>query len=173
MENIICETPRLRLRMIDSGDFDALMNILGDAEVMKFSIHGPETHEGIQKFLDGTQKRYERDGVAQWAVILKESGQFIGECGISAQIVDGNQELEIGYRFARKYWGKGYATEAAVACRDYGFTQKNYSRLISIIEAENSASIRVAEKVGMRVERESEFHGIPVKIYSLARADVI
>jgi ribosomal-protein-alanine N-acetyltransferase len=105
--------------------------------------------------------------MAQWAVILKEAGQFIGECGISVQHIDNVEEFEIGYRFAKKYWGEGYATEAAIACQKYGTEQFSVKRYISIIEKENIRSIRVAEKGGMTLEKESVFHGIPVLIYSL------
>lgn len=164
---VITETPRLLLRKIQESDFDALLKILGDPEVMRFSLHGAEDHDGVRKFLESTWQRYERDGVAQWAVVLKETGACIGECGISVQIIDGIKEYEIGYRLAKSYWGQGLATEAAKVCRDLGFGQLVISRLISIIEAENKASIRVAEKVGMRMEKESAFHGISVKIYSL------
>jgi RimJ/RimL family protein N-acetyltransferase len=167
---IIAETPRLLLRKIEENDFDALFKVLGDPEVMRFSLHGAENHDGVRKFLDATWKRYERDGVAQWAVVLKETGACIGECGISVQTIDGIKEYEIGYRLAKSHWGRGFATEAAKACRDFGFKQKGFSRLISIIEAKNQASIRVAEKVGMLVEKESTFHGIAVKIYSLEQA---
>jgi RimJ/RimL family protein N-acetyltransferase len=164
---IICQTSRLILRKILPSDFDGLFEVLGDAEVMRFSVRGPESHEGVHKFLEATAKRYERDGVAQWAVIEKETGKFIGECGISVQMIDGKKEYEIGYRFSRRFWGKGYATEAAIACRDYGIQSLGLTRLISIIESENNRSIRVAEKVGMELEKESNFHGIPVRIYSM------
>ena len=164
---IICETPRLVLRKVVQEDASALFEILGDSEVMRFSIHGPETPEGVQKFLDATFKRYSRDGFGQWAVIEKASGNLIGECGISVQIIDDTKEYEIGYRFSRQSWGQGMATEAAIACRDFGFTKLKLEKLISLIEAENHQSIRVAEKVGMKLEKESVFHGIPVRIYVL------
>jgi [ribosomal protein S5]-alanine N-acetyltransferase len=172
MDNIVCETQRLILRKITQQDSDALFEILGDPEVMSFSVHGPETREGIQKFLDATIRRYERDGVAQWAVIEKASDKFVGECGISVQMIDEKREFEIGYRFSRLYWGKGFATEAAIACRDYGFMNIMLKRLISIIEADNRRSIRVAEKIGMKLEKESFFHGIPVRIYNLEKYEL-
>jgi [ribosomal protein S5]-alanine N-acetyltransferase len=79
----------------------------------------------------------------------------------------GKREYEITYRFAKRHWGQGYATEAAAACCEYGFNVKSLPRLISIIEAENKSSIRVAERVGMAYEAEAIFHNIPVKVYSL------
>lgn len=100
----------------------------------------------------------------------KSDGICVGECGICAQEVDGEREFEISYRMRRDCWGTGLATEAARACRDYGFKQAGLRRLISIIESENAASIRVAEKTGMTLEKRASFHGIPVLIYSVANA---
>ena len=94
----------------------------------------------------------------------------MGECGICAQEVDGEREFEISYRMRRDCWGNGLATEAARACRDHGFNQAGLRRLISIIESGNAASIRVAEKMGMTLEKRASFHGIPVLIYSVAHA---
>ncbi len=168
---IIAETPRLRLRKFLEADFEDLYLVLSHPEVMRFSVRGPYDRDGIARFLDVTQKRYEKGGVAQWAVVLKETGKCIGECGISVQDIDGKKQHEIGYRLARPLWGKGYATEAAMACREYGFNVKGLTRMISIIETENHASIRVAEKVGMKLEKESVFHEIPVRIYSLSKVD--
>jgi len=169
MSDVICETPRLILRKIVDADVDSLLPILGNAEVMRFSLHGPDDREGVQKFIDATKKRYVRDGVAQWAVILKSSGAFVGECGISVQMIDEKKEYEIGYRFNPLYWKQGLASEAAIACRDYGFNELKMERLISIIEKENIASIGVAKRVGMIIEKEAVFHGIPIEIYSLQK----
>ncbi len=167
MTDIICETPRLILRKIVDEDVDPLLSILGDADVMRFSVHGPDNRDGVLKFIAATKKRYSRDGVAQWAVILKSSGALIGECGISVQTIDDTKEYEIGYRFNPQYWKRGFGSEAAIACRDLGFQKLNIKRLISIIEKENDASIGVAKKVGMSLEKESVFQGIPVQIYSI------
>ncbi len=117
MTDIICETPRLMLRKIVDEDLDSLLAILGDAEVMRFSVHGPDNRDGVLKFIEATKKRYSRDGVAQWAVILKSSGALIGECGISVQTINETKEYEIGYRFNPQYWKRGFGSEAAVAAR--------------------------------------------------------
>jgi [ribosomal protein S5]-alanine N-acetyltransferase len=168
---IICETPRLILRQFNESDVEPLLSFLGDPEVMRFSITGPETREDIQtRYLPGCLKRYSRDGLGQWAVVRKSDGTCIGECGICLQKVDGESEFEISYRMRRDCWGSGLATEAAQACRDYGFKQAGLRRLISIIESENTASIRVAEKMGMTLEKKASFHNIPVLIYSVAKA---
>jgi len=168
---IICETSRLILRKFNESDVEPLLSILGDPEVMRFSIKGPATREDIQtKYLPSCLKRYSRDGLGQWAVVRKSDGICIGECGICAQEIDGQREFEISYRMRRDCWGLGLATEAARACRDYGFKQAGLHRLISIIESENAASIRVAEKMGMTLAKSASFHNIPVLIYSVANA---
>jgi len=168
---IVCETSRLILRKFNESDVDPLLGFLGDPEVMRFSIRGPETREDIQtRYLPGCLKRYSRDGLGQWAVVLKSGGICVGECGICVQEVDGEREFEISYRMRRDCWGIGLATEAARACRDYGFKQAGLHRLISIVESGNAASIRVAEKMGMKLEKRASFHEIPVLIYSVANA---
>jgi ribosomal-protein-alanine N-acetyltransferase len=165
--SIVCETPRLVLRRFDEGDVEALFAFRSDPEVMRFSIRGPETREDIQaRYLPGCFKRYARDGLGQWALVRKSDRALIGECGICVQEIDGLREYEIGYRLRRDCWGQGLATEAARACRDLGF-RAGLARLISIIAAENKASIRVAEKTGMSLEKRASFHRIAVLIYAV------
>ena len=162
---------RASLRTFNEGDVDPLFGFRGDPEVMRFSIKGPETREDIQtRYLPGCSRRYSRDGLGQWAVVRKSDGLCVGECGICAQEVDGEREFEISYRMRRDCWGNGLATEAARVCRDHGFNKAGLRRLISIIEPENAASIRVAEKMWMTLEKRASFHGIPVLIYSVAKA---
>jgi [ribosomal protein S5]-alanine N-acetyltransferase len=169
--SIVCETPRLMLRKFDEGDVEALFGFRGDPEVMRFSVAGLETREDIQtKYLPSCIRRYSRDGFGQWAVIRRSDGRCIGECGICVQVVDGIREYEISYRLRRDCWGLGLATEAARACLDYGFKEARLTRLISIIEAENVASIRVAEKMGMSLEKRATFHRVSALIYGVTHA---
>ena len=165
---IVCETSRLLLRKFNENDLEPLLAIRGDPAVMRFSVSGPETREDIQtRYLPACLKRYSRDGFGQWAVVRKSDRVCVGECGICVQEVEGAREFEISYRMRRDCWGSGLATEAARACRDYGFNQAGLRRLISIIESENLASIRVAEKIGMTLQKRASFHKIPVLIYSI------
>jgi len=166
--SIVCQTTRLILRKFNESDVDPILGFRGDPEVMRFSIAGPETREDIQaKYLPSCLRRYSRDGLGQWAVVRKTDGICVGECGICAQEVDGAKEFEISYRLRRDCWGNGLATEAARACCDYGFKQAGLRRLISIIEFENTASIRVAEKMGMTLVKRALFHRIPVLVYGV------
>lgn len=165
----IIETPRLILREFSEHDIEAVFAFRGDPEVMRFSVTGPETIDMIRtRFLPRCRERYAKDGCGQWAVVQKSDGVCVGECGICLQQVEGESEYEIGYRLHRDHWKKGLAAEAAAACRDYGFQKMGLKRLVSIIEAENAASIRVAERTGMTLEKRATFYQIPVLIYAMA-----
>jgi [ribosomal protein S5]-alanine N-acetyltransferase len=108
---------------------------------------------------------YAERGHGLWAMTLKGAEQVIGDCGLIAQEVEGVEETEIGYHIRRDFWGQGLATEAARACRDYGFERLGRSRLISMIRPENFPSRRVAEKNGMRIEREVFWRGFRHYVY--------
>jgi [ribosomal protein S5]-alanine N-acetyltransferase len=149
----ILETDRLILREFQLDDVDALARILSDAETMRFYPLHFDRKE-VEDWIDRNRRRYTKDGHGLWAVVLKSSGELIGDCGLTVQDVEGSNEIEIGYHVRRDLWGQGFATEAARACRDYGFTNLGFSRLVSIIRPENFASRRVAEKNDMIVWKE-------------------
>jgi len=100
---------------------------------------------------------------------LKSSGEMIGDCGLVLQDVEGEKLVEIGYHVRRNLWGKGLGTEAACACRDFGFKNLDVARLISLIRAENHASRRVAEKAGLTMWKEIVWHWMPHLVYSISR----
>ncbi len=167
---VITETDRLVLRPFELSDLDALTPILADPEVMRFSVSGPWSRERTLRFLQGCVADYaeERWGFGLWAVVHKRDAQLIGYCGLSRFAdVDGVAEVEIGFRLAPEYWGRGLATEAVRAVRDYAFEHLGMRRLISMIEPENSRSIRVAEKAGMVREKEIWKWGRPVLVYAV------
>jgi RimJ/RimL family protein N-acetyltransferase len=110
-------------------------------------------------------KRYENNQYGQYAVILKETGEFIGQCGVQEQEVDGIKEIEVGYHFFPDHWGNGYATEAAIHFKNWGLNNKIASSIISIIHIDNLASQAVARKNGMTIEKRTEWNGIPVDIF--------
>lgn len=168
MENakIIAVTEHLRIRHFRESDFDAMAQLLADPEVMKFSLDGPCSIERTQKYMTYIFNMYRDHGLGLWAVEHKNDDRFIAYCGHFIHTIDQQREIELGYRFARPYWGKGLATEAGKAVCDYAFNQLKLNRLISIIQAENIASIRVAEKCGLTYEKDSVFHDIPVRIYA-------
>jgi RimJ/RimL family protein N-acetyltransferase len=164
---VICETDRLIIRKFTTRDLNKLHAILSDAEVMLYSLYGPYSLEQTDTFLKGTLNAYHSRGYAQYAVILKDSKELIGFCGFFNQEIENVIEMELGYRFSKKHWGQGYACEAAIACRDYAFSELGAKKLISIIDPNNVASIKVAEKAGLRLEKSTYYHDIMVLIYSI------
>ena len=167
---IIAETERLRLRHFHIGDGAAMDRVFGDPEVLRYG-RGPQTPEWVRNWLRGCLENYHQKwGFGLWAVIERQTEQTIGYCGLSHfDDIAGQPEIEIGYRLARESWGRGYATEAARAVRDYAFHTLNISRLISIIDPRNTASVKVAEKTGLRYEKDAMFKEVPVRIYSISR----
>ncbi len=148
----ILETERTYLRELTLDDYDDLCEILQDKEIMYAYEHAFSDAE-VQGWLDKQRERYKRDGFGLWAVIDKETERFIGQVGLTLQLVEGQEELEIGYLIKRKYWHRGFATEAAVACREYAFNLLKRDRVVSIIRDNNYASQRVAIRVGMKIEK--------------------
>ena len=166
----ILETPRLVLRELSADDGDALALILSDAETMRF-YPAPLDRTGVEDWIARNRRRYADHGHGLWALTLKPSGELIGDCGLTVQHVDGVDEIEIGYHVRRDLWGRGLATEAARACRDYGFTQLAAGRLISLIRPENEPSRRVAQKNGMRVWKEIAWHDLQHLVYAISREE--
>ena len=167
MSNYILESERLGFRKIVEEDADALFQILNNSDVMRYSINGPSSEEGVFKFIHSTLARYDKDGVGPWAVIEKLTNSLIGDCGFSVKDIDRIKEFELSFRLSRKYWGKGLGTEAALACRNYGFKTLNLDRIISIQERENKQPIKVIQKIGMTLEKETTYHHKIVLIYSI------
>lgn len=155
---MIAEAQRLFLRCFHVADLDAMMEIFGDAEVMRFGL-GPQSRDWVQTWLRGCLEDYYcKWGFGLWAVVHKPDLRVIGFCGLTRfDNIDGQVEIEIGYRLARAYWGRGLATEAATAVRNYAFGVLALPRLVAIIDPQNLVSIRVAEKIGLRHEKEVLF----------------
>jgi RimJ/RimL family protein N-acetyltransferase len=166
--NFILETPRLRLREFVAEDADALALILTDAETMRFY---PERFDraGVEEWIARNRRRYAASGHGLWAVILKSTGELIGDCGVTAQSVDEVDELEVGYHLRRDHWGRGFATEAAQACRDWAFAERNADYVISLIRPENLPSRRVAERNGMTLWKQITWRELPHSVYRIRR----
>lgn len=145
---MILETERLFLREMCGPDLPDLREILQDAEVMTAYEHAFSETE-VLDWLERQQQRYRRDGYGLWAVILRDSGAMIGQCGITKQDIGGRVVPEIGYLFKKAYWHRGYATEAAIGCRRYAFDVLGLPEVYSIIRDTNTASQRVARRGGM------------------------
>lgn len=151
-------------------DVDDLLKVLSNPEAMQFYPQ-PFDRQMTQMWIERNVQRYTLHGFGLWAIILKESNELIGDCGLVVQEVEGAEEIEIGYHLRRDLWGQGLATEAAQACRDYGFSQLGFYQLISLINPANAASCRVAQKNGMRLIKEIEWGDKPTCVYAVERSN--
>jgi ribosomal-protein-alanine N-acetyltransferase len=168
---IILETPRLILREFVPEDADALERVLSDPDTMRY-YPAPLDRAGVEDWIARNLRRYQRDGHGLWAIDLKSSSEMIGDCGLTLQEVDGEPLPEIGYHLRRDAWGHGYATEAARACKDYGFAQLKTDVLISLIRPENLPSRRVAERNGMTIWKETNRIGLRHLVYAAWRNEL-
>jgi len=146
----IIETERLFLREMTQADFPLLCKHLQNPEVMYAWEHAFSDAE-VQEGLDKQFQSYKEYGFGIWAVILKENNELIGHCGLSMQPCEDREVLEIGYIFQKEYWYKGYATEAAIACKEYAFDKLGANEVFSLIRDTNIASQNVAKRNGMSV----------------------
>ena len=145
---MILETERLYMRRMQPSDFEALCRILQDADAM-YAYEGAFSDDEVREWLERQLARYQRWGFGLWAVVLKATQEMIGQCGLTMQPWKDGEVLEIGYLFARAHWHKGYATEAAQACKAYAFETLHAPQVCSIIRDTNTASQRVALRNGM------------------------
>lgn len=148
----VLETERLCLHFLEASDLDALAAIYADAEVMRF-VGGPLNRDETWLRLLRIQEFYRRRRCGPYATRLKSSGDLVGRCGFLFWTLDGRDEVEVAYLLARRFWGQGLATEAVRAIVRYGFEQMRFTRMISLIQSDNLASIRVAQKAGMKLQR--------------------
>ena len=168
---IILETKRLILRHLIMEDLADLFALYSDPEIRQYFPEGvlnlEETKEELEWHMNGHPKYPE---LGLWATIHKETSKFIGRCGLLPWEIDGKLEVEIAYLLDKSFWHQGLATEAAQGILNYGFGKLNLPRLICLIDPENIASQRVAERIGMTLERKVD--GIdgdnyPTLIYSI------
>jgi len=142
------ETKRLILREMSYDDFDDLYRIFSDPYSMQH-YPAPFSCEETRRWIEWNIENYRIHGFGLWAVILKSEHVLIGDCGITTQKIKGEMRPEIGYHIDKRYENKGYATEAAQACKTYGFERLGIHTLYSYMRDANIASQRVAEKNGM------------------------
>ena len=147
---MMIETERLYMRELTQNDYGALCKILQDEETM-YAYEGAFSDVEVQESLERQMARYHQWGFGLWAVILKETGEMIGQCGLTMQPWKGEEVLEIGYLFQRSCWHNGYALEASKACKKYAFEVLDADTVCSIIRDTNTASQKVAVRTGMAV----------------------
>jgi ribosomal-protein-alanine N-acetyltransferase len=168
---IILETERLLLRHLMMDDLDKLFVLYSDPEMRRYYPEGvlnlEETKEELEWFLNGHPRHPE---LGLWATIHKETGKFIGRCGLLPWTIEDKLEVEVAYMIDKAFWKKGLATEAAQDIVRYAFDQLNLPRLICLMDPENIASQRVAEKMGMSFEKKVDGidgDNFPTLIYSI------
>ena len=149
------ETERLVLREMTPDDYDALYAVLADSDIME---HYPYTFDEfrVQNWIARNMERYQTDGFGLWAVALKETGEMIGDCGITMQNIHGTMLPEIGYHIRKDQQRKGYASEAAAACIRYAFEHYDFPAVYSYMKYTNIPSQRTAMKNGMIFAEEYE-----------------
>lgn len=169
MGETVAETERLLVRRVAPDDFDDLLALYADPDVMRYSPKGPLPADEVQAWLDRNLESYASWGFGMYVVVLMDEG-FAGVCGINRfDDVEGRLEFEIGFRIAKRHWNRGVTTEAASAVRDHGFGELGLERLVSLVNPLNVPSVRVAEKVGMALDRPVRFLGMDLHCYAIHR----
>ena len=153
MKQIIIHTERLTLREYEESDFDAVYAMISDPVTMS---HYPKPYDerGARRWIEWSIHNYAATGLGWWAIELCDTGEFIGDCGITPQEIDGETLPELGYHIDKRFWRHGYGKEAATAVVDYVFTNTDYPVLYSYTTVDNVASVRLAESVGMKKIKE-------------------
>ncbi len=165
---MVIETKRLILRELSHDDFDTLYDILSDFETMKY-YPSPYDKNGVERWINWSIENYKTFGFGLWAVVLKETNEMIGDCGLTMQIINKKIRPEIGYHLNKKYHNQGYATEAAKAVKDYIFINTTFNTLYTYTNADNAASSSVALKNGMSLIEEYSDNDEKLKVYAITR----
>ncbi len=172
---IVVETKRLILRHFTPEDAADNYRIYTDPENMRFMGRRPDSIAFERYHLRRhIADYYDKRGFGLWAVVVKENNQLIGRCGLMYQQIEGTREVEVAYLIDKHYWGKGLATEAARETVALGFEEYKFPRIVALIKPENVASVRVAEKIGMRYERDVRYKEFSkVAMYVLEAGGVV
>ena len=172
-ERFRLETERLYLREMTWEDHDALAAVLTDGETMRY-YPAPYDAAGVDRWIAWCLDSYEKRGFGLWAVILKETGEMIGDTGLSMQPIHGEWLPEIGYHFRKDLWRRGYAKEAATAVRDWAFENTDFPALYSYMTVENLPSAATARSVGMTWVEDytDERNGERLSVYRVERGAV-
>lgn len=162
------KTKRLSFRPYRPDDLDRLADWFSDPMMMRY-YGGLKNHEETSIWLERITGIMREKGYGYWVLELTETGVPVGHCGIADQTVDDIIEPEVGYLLHRDFWGNGYATEASARLYDYALSELGHARIISIINPHNAASIRVAERNGLRYERTTVWRERTVSVYAKNR----
>ena len=170
--HIVLETSRLTLRRFTQADAQLLLQLNSNPEVLKY-LHEPllKTEEQALHVINTIIFPQYKNNLGRWAIHLKTNNQFIGWCGL--KYLSESNEIDLGYRLMQQYWGNGYAFEAAKHTVDYGFNQLHLNTIVGRAHIENTASLKILQKVGMQFIKDEVVDNCPVKTYSLNKpADI-
>lgn len=169
--DIILETPRLYLRRFTEADLSLIKELNSKQEVLKY-LHEPllETDEQAKNILLNHILPQYKLNLGRWAVYKKETNEFIGWCGLKYR--PELEEIDLGYRFSQKHWGKGYATESAEYVLNYGLKTLKLKTITGRAHVENIASLKVLEKIGMKYIKDEIVDDCPVKTFVAVNTDV-
>lgn len=167
----IMRTDRLLLRLFSGNDVDAFYHLCNDPEVMQFIGDGSvPTKKAVRQSIKRWCLRYEESGFTLMALVLQDTNELIGFCGLITQEIRGVKKVELGYRLGKAYWGCGYATEAAQAVKTYAKDKLGLEEVISLIQPGNRASLNVSKKIGMCLLEKRTFGGQAVEIHHVVLA---
>ena len=151
------------------ADLDDMAGLLGDPAVMRYYPR-PRTRDEALGWIEWNRRLYNECGFGLWRISLLETGEFVGDCGLTLQEVEGQTEIEVGYHVKPELWCNGLATEGATACTTYATEVLDVDRVVAIIDPRNAASQRVAQKIGMRREGEITYAGRVAHLFALERS---
>lgn len=167
---MLLETERLKLREWRETDVECYMTLSRDVGYNCFSPPGAYLVRDEDEAKTQIQRRmalFEERQIAKFPIFLKESGEFIGTCGLEPVEIEGKGDVELGYRLCLRHWGRGYATEAAAAVLEHGFGKLRLRKISAFVLPQNRASLRILGKLGFRYEREFLHAGIPHRLYAI------
>lgn len=168
---IIFETDRLILREMTEEDYEAIYAFLADPDVMKYYPHTFD-EEKVKNWIKRNIERYQIFGFGLWAVVLKETGEVIGDCGLTMQLINGQIKPEVGYHIRKDKQRKGYGSEAARACRDWTFEHTPFNIVYSYMKSTNVASYSTAAAMGMKlVDEYEDDKNAKTKVYAITREE--
>lgn len=165
---VLAESAKLLLREFEPKDAASLYPVFSDPEANRFTL---ATHSDVNQtlaWIEAIRTGYRKKGFAPWAVVRKQDAAVVGYCGCGLITLNGSQECELGYRILRSCWGQGFATEAVLSCIGYFRAHTQFARMIALIQPGNVASVRVAEKAGMKYEGDTVFQGVPMRLHAIA-----
>ena len=164
---IVIETERLYLKEFSLADAESMFALNLEPEVLKYTgdsafISVEEARDFIENY-----KQYQLYGFGRWSAFIKDNGEYIGWCGLKYS--EDKNECDVGFRFFKKHWKKGFATESAIACVNFGFEKLQIDKIVGRAMSANFASVKVLEKIGMKFTKEFDFDGEPGVIYEIDR----